>query len=199
MSQERAAVLVSAAAALVLGLAGCSDDAVKPKPLPSSSSTPSAFNSNNIGEPSSRASLDSPPVMPSAAMGRDARSARAFVQYWIAVLNYSGPAGRSARLRRLSGSTCVDCDAIADAIDTVRQNDGRIYGRGWSVARSVIVPSPRSNMARVAATVTVNPQIVVEQRGSKPRRFAGGRGLKVFDLRVTSDGWLVDHLKQSTG
>ena len=112
-------VLAASAVTLALGLSGCTNDAAEPSPLesPSGSASPSAS--------PSAAAADAPPSMPPEARGTTAASAEAFVRHWVAVLNYSGPAGESAELRRLSTKACVDCDAIADFIDTVWWNRSR--------------------------------------------------------------------------
>ena len=60
--------------ALALAASGCTDTA-KPKPLPSTGPAPSA-------SPSASAS-PTPPVLPEAAKGRSAASAKAFVRHYI--------------------------------------------------------------------------------------------------------------------
>jgi hypothetical protein len=170
-----------------VGATGCSDDAAHPKPLPSKSTHAS-------GTPSS---TTKPPPLPSDARGTNAKAAESFVSHWVDVLNYSGPAGTSVSLRRLSSSRCVDCDAIADAIDTVTQHGGAIVGRGWTVKS--MQTARRSTSWTVRTQVVVHPQQVVMKQGAPARKFAGGKRLKVFSVVHTSDSWRVTKLDQSSG
>ena len=184
--------LAAAAMVFSLLLAGCSDDAAEPQPLPSASaSTPVTTDSPYAADVP--ATL---PVMPAAAMGTSAASAKEFVRYWIAVLNYSGPAGESTRLRELSSPQCLDCDAIADAIDKVSRNGGRISGRGWTVLNAVELEPKRPAWSRIRTTVMVNKQTVFVERGGKPHHFRGGPGIKVFDLSRRGNEWCISYLGQ---
>ncbi len=178
--------------AFSLLLAGCSDDAAEPQPLPSvSASTPVTTDSLDAANVPATS-----PVMPAAAMGTSAASAKEFVRYWIAVLNYSGPAGESTRLRELSSPQCLDCDAIADLIDIVTREGGYIRGHGWTIRNST-VNSGKPKAIRIDTIVIVHPQTVLMKRDSRPRRFPGGRRVaKVFYVTLTGNQWLVGRLDQ---
>lgn len=195
MSQRRTtSSLIVAAAVLGLVLAGCSDRAAEPQPLrPSSaptSASPKSTDAADVG-----ATL---PSMPTVAKGTSAASAKEFVRHWIAVLNYSGPAGESVALRQLSSPRCLDCDAITDAIDRVSRNRGSISGRGWTLVRTVPLQPKREDWFRIRALVLVNTQTVVLKAGGKPRKFAGGRSIKTFDLAPKGKGWVVRRLEQGS-
>ncbi len=117
-------------------LSGCSGDAPEPGPLRSSSASPSSSSPTSPSPRSPSASVsEAAPTLPPEAKGTDEASAEAFVRHWVAVLDYSGPAGDSRALRQLSTPGCVDCDAIADFIDDVAVHNGRIQGKGMAVAR----------------------------------------------------------------
>jgi len=136
--------------------------------------------------------------MPAAAKGTSAAAAKAFVRYWVAVLDYSGPAGKSERLRELSSLRCIDCDAIADAIDSVHKHKGRISGKGWSILKLASALGHQNASRVVRAQVQVHPQVVVTRRGAPPRQFSGGKRLKVFYLEARNGAWKVTKLDQSS-
>ena len=134
--------------------------------------------------------------MPPEARGTTPAAAEAFVRHWVEVLNYSGPAGESAALRRISTKACVDCDAIADFIDTVSRGGGRISGRGWTFVSSKSVRRVSSHAATVQADIRVNPQTVIVKRGARPQRFRGGERLKTFHLSSATGMWKLVRLDQ---
>ena len=183
-------VLAAFAVTVSLGLSGCTNDAAEPSPLASPTDS-------GASSPSQSASVaDAAPSMPAEARGTSAAAAEAFVRHWVEVLNYSGPAGNSRQLRRISSSECVDCDAIADFIDTVSRDGGRITGRGWTflTTKSVTKTSPHATTVRAA--VRVNPQTVVIKRGAKPQRFKGGERVKTFHLVSSTGVWKLVQLDQ---
>jgi hypothetical protein len=194
VSQLRVAALASVALALVLAVGGCSEDAAKPKPLPSSSESPSASPTSNASE--STTIGESPPAMPRRATGHSETSAKAFVRYWVSVLNYSAVAGDTSALRKLSDARCVQCAAIASLIDRVYEADGAIRGRGWTV-RSVRAEGvgAKPNM-RVLASVKVNPQTIRITAGEPATRYKGGMRNKYFRLTPTTGTWMVTRLDQ---
>jgi hypothetical protein len=173
---------------LAAGAAGCTDTSARPKPLPSPS--PSSAVASPTPSPSA-----TPPSLPAEARGTSAAAAKAFVRYWVEVLNASAMSGRSASLRAASSKGCVGCLAIADFIDQVRERGGAIRGDGWDV-RSVRVIDESEPGYVIDALVNVRPQTVVERRGAEPRRFNGGRRLKTFWVGRADDRWKITRLDQ---
>ena len=135
--------------------------------------------------------------MPAEAKGTSAASAKAFVRYWIATLNYSGPSGDSSRLRSLSSPKCVDCDAIGDFIDAVYQRGGAIAGDGWDIQAVRVIDKDNADRMVLDALVQVTVQTVTEAKGKKPRTYPGGRRLKTFWLARNGSAWRVSKLEQS--
>jgi hypothetical protein len=193
----RHTVRALAVAVVLAGVAsGCTEESAAPEPLPSASASSPSASSSAVASPSAS---ETPPAMPAKASGTSSAAAEAFVRHWIAVLNYSGPHGTSHDLRRLSSPRCLDCDAIADAIDLVAKQGGRISGRGWT---EIAIKSQHRDQAGhlvVDALVLVNPQMVVTEPGTRPRHFPGGRRLKIFSLAHSASAWQVRDLDQSSG
>ncbi len=185
-----------AVASLGLALAACSNQAAAPAPLPSDGSAKTPSVPATSKSPTIDADPATLPSMPSAAMGTSDDAAKEFVRYWISVLNYSGPAGTTSKLRQFSSSKCFDCDAIADLIDRVAKAGGRIEGKGWTVRKATITGSTASGL-RIITSVTVHPQVLVVKRAAKPKRFPGAPVVvKVFFLKPVGNHWTVRRLDQ---
>lgn len=189
----RAPVAVGVAGLL---MAGCSSNPA-PAPLADPVTPPSTTVSPS---PVSDASADptGPPVMPAIARGTGAKSAKAFVRYWIDGLNYAAISGDTDILRRASARSCSACSAIADFIDDVYRREGWIKGLGWDPISLRLVSVHRGPSVVVDVTVTVKPQRVRRRAGATIDRFRGGRRLKTFWLRRGSDQWTVVRLDQAT-
>ncbi len=111
--------LVGLVVALVVGLAGCSDDPApsgSPQPTASSSATPSA----------------SVPTLPEAAKGDGPKAAEAFVRHYVDLINYGLATLDSDPLAEASTE---DCDGCATASPDAYRDDRRARRslRGWRV------------------------------------------------------------------
>ena len=141
---------------------------------------------------------DGPPTMPAAAQGRGARSAKAFVRYWIDSLNYAATTGETFNLRRSSTSSCTACGAIARFIERTYRHSGHIEGDGWKPDTFRVVSGGTSRDVVVEVVVEVRPQVVVASPKASPARYPGGRRLKTFWLSRTHRAWSVDRMEQAT-
>lgn len=82
-----------------------------------------------------------PPRMPALAKERSPAGAKAFVRYYVAVLNYSWHSGHSTLTRRYSAPGCVSCRGIARSIEQMTQAGGFYRGGAWRLKAPVLVPS----------------------------------------------------------
>jgi hypothetical protein len=176
-----ARILIAAILALV-GLTACGDDA-GPEPAPLEAARPSE---------SAIATEVTPPVMPAAAMGGDALSAKAFVRYWVATFNYATATGDTASLRRLGSRHCQSCRSITDRIDKVYRSGGRIKSAGWRASK-LRGPSERSI---ISATLLQSAQDVWESGDADPTHFPGGTLPVRFFLSHQAAGWRLEGLAQ---
>lgn len=173
---------------LCAAVTGCSSNP-SPAPLPSRSPSASAPSEATSPEPT-------PPTMPAVAQGTSEKSAKAFVRYYIAALNFAGPYGETEELKRLSSRSCTACSAIIELIAEVHENGGYIRGEGWTV-RSVETVTFDDAMGRVLdAFVRVHPQEIRTSASGEPSKFEGGRRLKTFWLAKRGDDWVVTRLEQ---
>jgi len=175
------AVLAAVAVSVSVLVAGCTQDAgPKPSPLPSTTKSAS---------PSSTA--PTPPVMPAEAKGRSAKSAKAFVRYYVATLNYATATGDSKRLRGLDDGDCRSCAGIEKRIDDVYGPGGRIDSAGWKITSlALVADQPKAPLVDVG--LSLPPQNVTKRAGQKPVKFKGGRLLVTFRLTSTANGWIVN-------
>jgi hypothetical protein len=176
-----------AAVALAVGLAvsGCTGDPPKPTPL----GTPTA--STSI---SSSPTTPAAPTMPPEAEGTSAKSAKAFVRYYVALVNYGLSSGDTQPLRRTSTKRCQTCEAIAAAIVKAYAGDGRLEGEGWHVVSAAPAISDDKGTARVSMQVRITRQVAYESPGSSPSVSKPQTGNLDFGLVKGSHSWVVNEL-----
>lgn len=116
---------VIAAAALILALAGCSDDP-EPRVADPAPTSPSA--------PTTDASGPTPPEMPDAAKGTDAAAAEAFVRFYWETVNYAQETGDVDALSDLGSSECGACTAGVQALRDVFDANGDFRGGTGTVS-----------------------------------------------------------------
>jgi hypothetical protein len=171
-------------AALLTGLAGCDgDEAPSPAPLEPSSPSPT----EPTGSPA--------PTLPAAAQGESPRAAQAFTRYWIDALNYATRTGETQQMGA-QAERCRACVAIADFIDDVYRNGGRIDSQGWgveSIGQPVVTPT---GLVLVDVSVDASPQ-KIHRPGKRVQSFPGGPSIKSFQLRWQGDEWSLVRLDQS--
>jgi hypothetical protein len=166
-------------------LAGCQSNPAPP-PLESTSTSPSPSPSPTV----------SAPTLPAEAQGTSRAAAKAFVRHWIDVLNYAGPAGDSDAIRRVSDRGCTACTAIADFIEQVNRDGGRIEGPGWAARQVNVVSVEPGKSATIDVVTWVNVQHVRPSAGADVQRFQGGRRLKTFWLAASDESWVLTRLDQ---
>jgi hypothetical protein len=90
----------------------------------------------------------------------------------------------------------MDCDAIADYIDSIAKAHGRIVGQGWTLVSIQSVQQKEAGVLSLTSVVRVNPQTVVPRAGAKPRHVEGGRRIKVFHVSHSAGTWKLVALDQ---
>lgn len=179
-------VVLIAVLALAITGASCTQDP-DPSPIPpatSTSSTPSAT------------PTPAPPVMPAEARADSPAGAESFARYWLTALNYAYQSGDTTPLRSLGN--CAGCKAIADAIDRVRTEHGRIEGGKITILDG----RPRAFAPKRSATVEVyysqaSGQTVYGDGHSSPVPTASRLGF-LFTLKRTTVLWQVESVQTIT-
>lgn len=187
MVGERAgrAVAFLAGLACCAALAGCESN---PEPAPLPSQSPAASTPTETESPT-----PTPPTMPAEARGTSEKSAKAFVRYYVAAVNFAMRTGNTKALLRLADDSCVTCTAITDRIEDVYSSGGRLEGDGWVVSTVSVIPLARE---RVLASVgiRISSQAAYSSPESRPSRSSASRGNLDFHLEARGSEWRVVRL-----
>jgi hypothetical protein len=176
---------------LAAGVSGCTDTSARPKPLPSPSP------SSSVASPTPSPSA-TPPSLPAEARGTSAAAAKAFVRYWVEVLNHAGATGNTAQLDEVSDDNCRSCQAVIRSIDEAYRAGGYFRGNGWSV--ETLQPQPFQTKTRpvLSAGVHIAPQDVLRREGGKVTHFEGGQRSMLFRLQWAGGHWTVLQVDQTS-
>jgi hypothetical protein len=174
---SRLAVVAAALALASPVLAGCSDDPPTAAPPPTAASSSPTGSS---GTPSG------PPALPAAAKGTTPAAAKAFVRYYVDLINYGLETLDAKPLRTASSETCDFCAGIAKALDRSRRLDRSYEGGRWHLRKISIVPG--SSATKVATQVVVDAQTI--------KGASGGDTLDI-KRRVTALVFVIDRGSRS--
>lgn len=181
MRRLRTALATTTVACLITACGGGANPEPAPPPKASTSS------------PTASAS-PTPPAMPAAARKKTKAGAIAFARHFMEVLNYSGGNGDTHPLRQTFNGLCNRCDGIADGIDRTYALGGSYTGGDWTPTRFKFY-SIQNDVAVLDAYVTFAAQQWKQRAGATPQQFEESRNnLKAFNLRWTSEGWVVSAL-----
>jgi hypothetical protein len=111
--------------------------------------------------------------MPSAARGTSAKAAKAFARFYFAMVNYSALSGDTTELRKLSTRSCDSCTAIADKVDAVYANGGRIESESWQLNSARVLQQENSQVVMSLAAF-LGPEVFIEANGQR-RHHKGGK------------------------
>ena len=150
-------------AAMVVGiavLAGRSDGGTANETLPpvSSPAAPTSEALQPLGPP------DLP--MPAEARKQDADGAKAFLSYYIELMNYSTAKLDTQPLRALSGE-CQTCAKFADGLDDVAASQQRIEGAQFALNGSSD-PLLQGNSAEFALSLTQRESRLISATTGEP-------------------------------
>jgi hypothetical protein len=170
-------------------LAGCSATSAKPAPLPSeiTSSSPS---------PSVSASVAAAPTLPAEARGTGAKAAKAFVRYYVSLINHAASTGDTVAARRYTASKCRSCEAILAKVDDVYANGGQILGSGWSIRNMSYKPLQPAQRPILSVGILVSRQVMTERRGAEAKTFPGGHNQLTIQLDRANGDWRVAALER---
>lgn len=185
----RSVLLVPGACAIVaaLTISGCDDGepddhADKAPSEPRSSSAPKAPGA-------------SAPPMPEKAAESDASGAKAFVGYYVDIVNYAADTGDTEPLDA-AAKDCAYCQQFSAVYDDMYTNGGSFDGKLYAL-KGVEVDEKESSAravatvkARNAATFRISKD--ADSRNPTPRTFTW-----TFDLRRADGGWQIVGMDES--
>lgn len=128
------------------------------------------------------------PVMPAAAKQKTSAGAKAFVRYYIELINYSWMSGSGDPLRSGSADSCSVCRELAKTVDRYTERGGWLHGGRWIVQN--VFPLPGQSLA--------TPKLLVQVKVSPGnwRTSAHGPVHQVRDSKLTNQlnlGWIDSH------
>ncbi len=166
----------------LLGLPGCGTDPPTPPPLtPSPSATPSA---------------PTAPELPPEAQGSSRKAAKAFVEYYVAVMSYASRTLDARPLVTASDPGCEACMGIAKSLDKLRKAGGRVKTSDLVILDVSVDSAGPDHTFLVVADVEVPPQTVFASQGADPERFEGiGSDPHQFTVTRRESGWVVTQLR----
>jgi hypothetical protein len=174
------------ATALLLALAGCSDDS--PAPKASASTTPATASPSPSGPVA--------PVLPSAAKANTPVGAKAFARYWFEAISYAMKTGDTKPFDAVAGAHCKPCDGISSRVRRIYGPGGRLSGGGWTPRQLDLDPYWKGAGYRLAGSIRQAPQKLINEHG----KVASQTPEQVYVVRVlviwTKSGWRTSDLEQ---
>jgi uncharacterized protein DUF6318 len=133
------------------------------------------------------------PRLPTAAKAPGKAGAKAFVAYYIRLLNYAQHTGEASRLRQY-GDSCRGCKAYARLAEKTYQNGGWFRGGSWT-------PDPRSWFVDrsgagyfVAVTVEAAKGRQLPRKSAEVTRFLADTYRLNFQVESAHSTWQVARL-----
>jgi Family of unknown function (DUF6318) len=191
----RRSVVSAFAATLAVGgaLAGCSDDSDGPPDsgLPSESE---ATESTPTTDPSpTEPTGPQPPPLPEAATAPGKAGAKAFVAYYIRLLNYASHTGDGAPLLEY-GPNCRVCKSQANFASKLYRKGGWYRGGAWRPDNHTWLVLPSGKGYFVAVNVDTAAGRQLPGRDAETSRFAADRLRLNFLVMPSAKAWQVSRL-----
>lgn len=164
---------VVGAVALIALLSGCMGD---PEPIePTTSPTPTV--------------TVTPPEMPEQAKEESSEGATAFLQHYIAVLNYASATGDVEEFKRLSHPDCSGCDKYRDAFLEMYAAGGWMKGGEWTFTETRV--RTRGSEVFVTTTMDLARSHYKETRDAEERASQPSQDVLTFALVRDEGAWKV--------
>ena len=169
--------------ACTIAVAGCSAD---PDDQPTEATPSSPTPTDDQTKPPGNQVTE--PTLPADAEGSSIRSAKAFVGYYIDLLNYAMVTG-DTKTFRAAARNCEGCDRYADLFDRTYGAGGSATTSGWKVTSSVATDADSGTA--VLADVSAAPITIQKTEDAEPKTFAADAYELRFELRTRDDSWVV--------
>lgn len=176
-------------------LSACSSNP-EPGPLPHSSTPVQATTGTPSPASDPAPSPDGPPTLPAAARGNGPRSAKAFVRYYIATINYAAASGDMRPASGLAAASCDSCAAMLEKIHGVYQAGGYFRGDGWAVTHVKYQPLQRRKRPVLSVEIRLAPQTMVARAGATARHFPAGENALTIRLVRRMPAWQVAEVER---
>lgn len=172
---------------LALGLGGCSGADPEPRVQPSGSGSASITAPTSPTRPTE-------PTLPQVARKPTVRGARAFVVYWVDLVNYAQATGETTRLAQVSDDRCTGCFGVVEAIQSPYSRGGRIEGGEWVIGRLRPLPLDYDADWAAYAPARSSEQTVVDGKNHETVHSGGDFGFFAYVVNQ-EDGWRMRWLR----
>lgn len=188
---RRALVAALTAGVCSAALTGCTKDSAAGPTAVTSSGTSSRSPTPTTSEPtrSTPPTEPAPPVMPALAREQSKAGAKAFVRYYIKVLNYSWAALQSRSLKDTSADGCDVCGLISRRVDAIKSRGGYQIGGEWSPKRIYRLPGQSTAKPKFLVTIDIAAGKWKPGRGADERTIDPSQVTNEINLLWTHRGW----------
>jgi len=128
-------------------------------------------------------------VLPALAKEQSTAGAKAFVRFYIAVLNYSWTELQSRFLTAASADDCGVCQLISRRIDATNLRGGYQIDGEWSPRRIYRLPGQSAARPKFLVTIDIGAGRWKPGRGKDERKIASSQVTNEIDLSWTNHGW----------
>lgn len=196
--------------ACCLALSACSRESVagppETTPTPSTSiSTPSTTSmspsTTSVSTPSTSPTTTGqepptqPPRLPALAKEKSSAGAKAFVQYYIEVLNSAWATESSASIRKNAADGCKVCAGLAGLVDSVSRRGGYQHGGLWTPVSMFSVPTQPDDKPILITKIQIARGSWLKSAGSTPEPIRAKSVAYDFYLEWRGSRWVVADIK----
>jgi hypothetical protein len=135
--------------------------------------------------------------MPAAAKGKGRPAAKAFVRYYIDLINYAGRTGEVDELASLSADACESCSQLTSLFEKTYSRGGFFDTKGWQPAALFVIPGTERGVWTATTEVTEH-RVRWQTSSTAPQTSAPTEKLNLrLELTRTSGRWEVAEMTRS--
>lgn len=175
-----------------LSISACTEGGVSAAPTTTSPSSTSAAQTTPTGAPTS-APTDNPqpPELPARAEEKSPAGAKAFVKYYIDVLNNAWLIESSEAIRQSAGAGCKVCTQLAELVDAVSRRGGYQHGGQWRPVSTFAVPTQPDRKPIIITDIKIARGKWLRSSGGQPQLIEAQSVTYDFQLAWEESRWLL--------
>lgn len=147
--------------------------------------------------PTTSGPADGPPELPEAAKAKTTAGAKAFVRYYVDVLNYSFHTQDTKTLGSLASQRCNVCGAIVTGLNRTRRSGGSQSDGAWSVNEQFSVPGQPTARPKLVANIHISSGHWRRSSSSQVIVIKEQDLSNEFDLQWTDTGWRIGDVREA--
>ena len=127
--------------------------------------------------------------MPALAKEKSTAGAKAFIRYFVDVLNYSHKTQTTQLLKSLAASDCQACAILSQGIVNMRRHRGFQRGGGWTVLSAKELPENGDNQTFLLVQIKVDRGVTKRFHADALHQIHRGRLKYVCQLDWETASW----------